>query len=414
MHNEIPHAGSHGRGSSFVRGQDTGGAWKLLAAKTAAGIRRRVLAHTIAHNGGYLSQACSSAEIFAVLYTRVLKLKKLDRPLLPPPFTGVPGPDHPARTGADFNGGGDPALDSFILSPAQYALVLYAALVETGRMDEAGMESYNKDGSTVEVIGAEHSPGMEVTSGALGQGISQAAGIALARRIRGEPGRVLMFMSDGECESGEFWEALQAACYHKLGNMLVYVDVNGFQCDGKRSDVMEIEPFHRRIEAFGARVFRLNGHDIDELARLGEIPPAETPTFILCDTDPCRNMEILRERYPRFHYVRFLKAGEKDRYQAYLDELNEAAEKTGARAAAAVKKDAGGTAKDEANGGAMEILTRVHARPLVEWAASRPDIYVLSADLTSSCEADGFRDAYPDRFLSMGIAEQNMLSFAGG
>ncbi|MDR2661761.1 MAG: hypothetical protein LBC31_02050 [Treponema sp.] len=364
--------------------------WVGKAKITAAGIRRRVLAHTLAHNSGYLSQACSSAEIFAVLYTKILKLKPLDKPLMPDRFSGVPGPDHRAVTGAAFNGGDDPDCDTFILSPAQYALVLYAALVETGRMDEKGMETYNHDGSTVEMIGAEHSPGMEVTTGSLGQGISQAAGIALARRIRRERGRVLMFMSDGECESGQFWEALQAASFHKLGNLLVYVDMNGFQCDGKRSDVMEIEPFDKRLESFGARVFRIDGHDIAELARLGELPPAQTPTFILCDTDPCRDMEILKGRYPKFHFVRFNDSGEKGDYQKQLASF-------GAE-----------------NAAAAEIRSKVHAKNLVSWGKLHPEVYVLSADLTGSCEADGFRDAYPDRFLSMGIAEQNMLSFAGG
>jgi transketolase len=363
--------------------------WTVKAAEMAAGIRRRVLAHTLAHNGGYLSQACSSAEIFAALYTKVLKLAKLDKPLMPEAFSGVPGPHRRAITGDAFNGAGDPSCDNFILSPAQYALVLYAALVEAGRMDEKGMEAYNKDGSTVEMIGAEHSPGMEVTTGSLGQGISQAAGIALARRVRGETGRVVMFMSDGECESGEFWEAVQAASFHKLGNLLVYVDVNGFQCDGKRDTVMQIEPFDKRLESFGARVFRINGHNISDLAALGELSSAETPTFILCDTDPCRDMDILKDRYPKFHYVRFDASKEKTAYQKYYNSLS-------------------------AEEGAMEIRTKVHAKHLVEWGSSHPDAYVLSADLTGSVEADAFRDAYPDRFLSMGIAEQNMLSFAGG
>jgi transketolase len=362
----------------------------------AAGIRRRVLAHTLAHNGGYLSQACSSAEIFAALYTKVLKLAKLDKPLMPEEFSGVPGPHHRAITGAAFNGAGDPACDNFILSPAQYALVLYAALVEAGRMDEKGMDAYNKDGGTVEMIGAEHSPGMEVTTGSLGQGISQAAGIALARRIRGESGRVVMFMSDGECESGQFWEAVQAASFHKLGNMLIYVDMNGFQCDGKRDTVMEIEPFDKRLESFGARVFRINGHHIGDLARLGELSPAETPTFILCDTDPCRDMDILKGRYPKFHYVRFDSSTEKTAYQKYYNVLS---------------------VKDEAPvkpAASPDIRSRVHAKNLAAWGKDHPDVYVLSADLTSSVEADAFRDAYPERFLSMGIAEQNMLSFAGG
>ncbi len=289
--------------------------------KMARAIRLRVLTHTVEGNGGYLSQACSSAEIFSVLYRSVLRLDELDAPLMPEMFAGTPCAGRKAVTGARFNGNGRRDCDNFILSPAQYALVLYAALIEAGRMDEAGMKEYNKDGGSVEMIGAEHSPGMEVTTGSLGQGISQAAGIAFARKRRGDTGRVVVLLSDGECQSGVFWEAVQAACYHNLGNMLVYVDVNGFQCDGKMTTVMNIEPFDERIRAFGARVFRIDGHDIDKLDELGHLPPADKPTFILCDTDPCRGLEFLRERYPKFHYVRFLKEEDRLRYKTYLEQL---------------------------------------------------------------------------------------------
>lgn len=289
------------------------------AARAARGIRRRVLAHTLSHDGGYLSQACSSAEIFAALYTCVLNLRKIDRPLSALPFAGTPGPARPALTGAIFNGGGEPDCDNFILSPAQYALTLYAALVEVGRMDEKSMAAYNVDGSTVEMIGAEHSPGMEVTTGSLGQGISQAAGIALARRVKGETGRVILLMSDGECQSGEFWEAVQATCFHKLGNMLAYVDMNGCQCDGPMTSVMQLEPFDRRLAAFGARVRRIDGHDIKTLIRLGRAPAADVPTFVLCDTDPCRDMAVLQKRRPKFHYVRFASPEEKAEYRKFYE-----------------------------------------------------------------------------------------------
>ena len=295
--------------------------WKERLEKIASGIRLRVLAHTLERNGGYLSQACSAAEIFAALYGKILKLAPLEKPLLPPPFPGTPSWRQPALTGANYNGAGRPDCDIFVLSPAQYALVLYATLIETKRMDEKGMEQYDRDGSTVEMIGAEHSPGMEVTTGSLGQGISQAAGIAFARKIKGDPGRIVMFMSDGECQSGQFWEAVQAASFHKLGNMLIYVDMNGYQCDGKMTGVMELEPFDRRLEAFGARVFRVDGHDMKTLIRLGEEPGIDRPTFVLCDTDPCRGMNILKKRYPKFHYVRFSSPEEKAEYRDYYQNL---------------------------------------------------------------------------------------------
>ncbi len=295
----------------------------VLCKHTARNIRKRVLEHTIRNNGGYLSQACSSAEIFASLYLAVLNIEKLEKPLAPSAFKGVPGPlNLNPSSGAAFNGRKLPWCDRFILSPSQYSLVLYATLIETGRMTDNALEEFNKDGSTVEMIGAEHSPGMEIMTGSLGQGISQAAGIAMARKLKGESGRVVLFMSDGECQTGQFWEAVQAMAHHSLDNMLAFIDMNGYQCDGRVCDVMKMEPFHMRLESFGARVFRINGHDIDEIVGRGRLKPDGRPTFVLCDTDPCRDMDILKRRIPKLHYVRFATDAERCDYEAVLAEFN--------------------------------------------------------------------------------------------
>lgn len=387
--------------------------WQDEVKRVAAGIRRRVLEHTIRNNGGYLSQACSSAEILATLYVKVMDLGKIKAPLVPKPFPGVPGPDNPDYfTGAAFNGSG-PDKDRFFLSPAQYALVLYAVLIETGRMAEEGLAQFNRDGSVVEMIGAEHSPGMETMTGSLGQGISQAAGIAMARKRKGEKGRVFIFMSDGEFQIGQTWEALQALSFHMLDNVVIYVDVNGFQCDGKMCNVMDVEPLDKRLEAFGARVFRLNGHEIRKLADAGSVTPDGRPVVVLCDTDAARGIEVLKSRAPKMHYVRFTSDDEKARYAAALEQL------CGAKTPLTPPPDSitrgqASPPRGEGKREGPEIVSRVHAKNLVKWAADKPQVLVLSADLTSSTEIDLFRDAYPDRFLSMGVAEQNMLSWASG
>lgn len=298
--------------------------WQNKVYNAADGIRRRVMKHTIKNNGGYLSQACSAAEIFATLYLKILNIEKLKAPLVPARFPGVPSPDNTNYfTGAAYNGKKSEKFDRFFLSPSQYSLVLYATLIEVGRMDPNGLDEFNKDGSVVEMIGAEHSPGLEIMTGSLGQGISQAAGIALARKLKGETGKVILFMSDGECQSGQFWEAVQAASYHKLDNIIAYIDINGYQCDGKMTTVMNIEPFDKRLEAFGARVFRIDGHDVDALAALGKLKPDGRPTFILCDTDPCRGVDILKKRIPKLHYVRFTSEKERNEYKLALDKLEQ-------------------------------------------------------------------------------------------
>jgi transketolase len=312
IHDGQPRA-KHGCGAS------RSGEWHDEARRVAWGIRRRVLEHVLRNKGGYLSQACSAAEILATLYTKVLNLGPVEGPLLPGPFPGVPGPaHHHVSPGSVFHGPRAPHFDRFILSPSQYALVLYAALIEVGRMDPDGLLQFDRDGSTVEMIGAEHSPGHELMSGSLGQGLSQASGIACARKRKGDSGRVWVFMSDGEFQSGQTWETLQAMAFHKIDNLGIYVDVNGSQCDGRMLDVMNVEPLDARLKAFGARAYRVDGHDPDAFAAPAACKPDGRPLVVLAMTDTCREMEILRANAPKFHYFRLKNDAEFRRYQELL------------------------------------------------------------------------------------------------
>ncbi|MBN1946593.1 MAG: hypothetical protein JW797_13040 [Bradymonadales bacterium] len=296
--------------------------WQAEVRRVASGIRRRVLATTIRNNGGYLSQACSSAEILATLFTRVMHLGPSLGPLVPRPFAGVPGPNNPdAFTGAGYNGPKAPDLDRFIFSPVHYALALYATLIETGRLAPEALDQFNQDGSTMELIGAEHSPGHEVTAGSLGQAISQAGGIALARKLRGDTGKVWVFMSDGEFQEGQTWEAFSAMAFFKLSNLGVLVDVNGQQCDGPMEQVMRIDPVGERLVAFGAEVAVVNGHDLDSLAAAAMASHEGRPLVVLAQTDPCHGLDILRNRLPNVHYVRFRSTEEQQAYQAELDRM---------------------------------------------------------------------------------------------
>lgn len=279
--------------------------WIEQGSAVARGIRKRVLQLTIERNGCYLSQALSSAEILAALYTHVLHLGPSSAPGVPHRFAGLPGRGINAGAGADYNGPRDGPFDRLLISPAHYAVAIYAALVETGRMDPEGLALFNTDGSTVEMIGAEHSPGFELTTGSFGQALSQAGGIAHARRMKGEEGRVVVFMSDGELEEGQTWEAVQALAFYGLDNVLIFVDVNGQQVDGLTADVMNIEPIEDRLLAFGASVSRIDGHDLRALAAAARESEAGRPHFVVCDTDSARGITMLEARKPHLHYVRF-------------------------------------------------------------------------------------------------------------
>jgi transketolase len=289
--------------------------------RIAAGIRRRVLAHSIVHNGGYMSQACSAAELLGSLYGGIVNLAKVNTPLSPKNFSGTPKVgDLNSLTGAEFHGPSSPERDRLISSPAHYALVIYAALIETGRLAEHALDDFNKDGSTVEMIGAEHSPGFETTTGSLAQAISQAGGIALARKLKGEAGKTWVFMSDGEFQEGQTWEALNAAAFHKLGKLRVIVDVNQGQCDGPMSTVMSIEPLQDRIEAFGWNVHKVNGHNVPAILSASR-DETDKPTMILCYTDPVRGLPLLAERAPVLHYLRFTGNEEREKYERALEEM---------------------------------------------------------------------------------------------
>ncbi|EKE43215.1 putative transketolase alpha subunit protein [Oceaniovalibus guishaninsula JLT2003] len=287
----------------------------------AHGIRRRVFEHTIRNNGGYLSQACSAAEQLAWLYHDELRLGPPTLPMIPEPFGGVPSADNAGyRTGAGYNGPAAPQYDRLFIAPAHYALVAYATLIETGRMAPEGLEMFNRDGSSVEMIGAEHSPGMEVHNGTLGIGLSTAAGLAWGRARRGDTGRTWVFMSDGEVQEGQTWEAIQAAAHHRIDSLYAIMDVNDQQCDGAMSSVMDVRDIKAKIEAFGGVAVWIDGHDPDAMRRAVAIPHEGRPLILLARTDPARGMPPLMARFPRLHYVRFKSAEERARMNREIAE----------------------------------------------------------------------------------------------
>lgn len=275
-------------------------------ARVARHIRSRVLELTLAKDGCYLSQALSSADILATLYADVLHLGEIDEPLDAPPFAGVPGaPGGQSPSGGRFHGARDASGDRLLISPAHYAVAIYAALEGVGRLAAGELESFNVDGSTLEMIGAEHSPGFELTTGSFGQALSQAAGIAFARRLKAESGRTYVFMSDGELEEGQTWEGVQAAAFYGLGRLVLVVDVNGQQVDGYTRDVMNIEPIPARFEAFGWDVVIVNGHDAEALRTALDVDPGqERPRVVLAYTDSARGVPYLERYKPHLHYVR--------------------------------------------------------------------------------------------------------------
>ncbi|WPL16603.1 Transketolase [Thiorhodovibrio winogradskyi] len=279
----------------------------------AFGIRRRVFEHSIRNNGGYLSQACSAAEQLAWLYNEQLRLGAPTLPPVPLPFAGVPAPgNHAYRTGAGYHGPAEPSLDRLFIAPAHYALVAYAALIEVGRLAPEALDQFNQDGSSVEMIGAEHSPGMEVHNGTLGIGLSTGAGLAWGRRRKGETGAVWVFMSDGEVQEGQTWEAVQSCVHHGIDNLYAIMDVNAQQCDGAMSAVMDVGDLKAKFVSFGAVAVEIDGHDLAAMRVAAQTPHPGRPLIILARTCPYQGMPSLKSRFPRLHYVRFKSEDERE------------------------------------------------------------------------------------------------------
>jgi transketolase len=296
----------------------------VVLADVALGIRRRVAWMAAARGGAYLGQACSSAEILATLYCGLMDLGPSESTTLPTSPTQPFRPGQPGPSGAAFNGARDGVHDRFILSPAHYSGALYATLAETGRLDGDQFDQYATNGTAMEMIGSEQSPGLEATTGSLAQGLSVGVGMALARKLRGQPGTVWVLISDGELEEGQTWEALAAASHHELGNLVVIVDANAMQVDGTPASIMNVEPIGARMASFGLITHEIDGHDTDAITEAASSRGGAAPVAIVCRTVPWRGMPSLEHRYPgKLHFVRFVE-GEADLVAQDL-ELAEAA-----------------------------------------------------------------------------------------
>ncbi|MCC8108682.1 MAG: transketolase [Planctomycetes bacterium] len=272
--------------------------------RAATNIRKHILRLALDRGGCYLGQACSSAEIIASLYMAVLNLGPSLGDMDAQPFPGVPSPDNmDYPKGSLYHGAFDADRDRFFVSPAHYASVIYCALMECGRLSERAIDKFNVDGWNMEMIGAEHSPGFECTAGSLGQTISLACGTAHARKLKGETGLVYVFLSDGEIQEGQVWEAFQAASFYKLDNLVVYVDVNGQQVEGWVKDVMDFDPLADRLRAFGTVTVEVDGHDIEKVVAAAKTPHPGKPLVVLCQTSSSRDIPLLDKRKPFLHFV---------------------------------------------------------------------------------------------------------------
>ncbi|MBM7568360.1 transketolase [Paenibacillus sacheonensis] len=245
-------------------------------------LKKTVVRMTEAAGGGYIAQGLGSAEMIAHLFYRVLRLDPAE-------------PEWALR-------------DRFLLSVGHYAIGVYAAMARLGYFPDELLNTYSADGSVIEMIGSETTPGFEITGGSLAQGLSQGVGLALAAKLRQHPWRTVVYMSDGELEEGQTWEAAMVAKHHGLDNLLAIVDVNGMQADGRIQEVTGILPIAEKWRAFGWDVAEIDGNDPAAVEQaLGEaFRKEDKPMIIVAHTVPGNGVSELHGKHD-VHYVRWTK-----------------------------------------------------------------------------------------------------------
>lgn len=182
----------------------------------------------------------------------------------------------------------DPSRDRFILAKGHAAPALYAVLANAGYFPREELSTLRKLGSRLQGHpDCKLLPGVEVSTGSLGQGLSIAAGLACGLRLSGNPARVFTVLGDGECEEGQVWEASMFAVHEKLGNLVAIVDCNDLQIDGNVHDVVQTGPLAPKFQAFGWHVVEVDGHDIAALVEtLGALKAAggDAPHMVIAHT----------------------------------------------------------------------------------------------------------------------------------
>lgn len=223
-------------------------------------LRRRVIEAARQAGSGHCGSSLSCVEILWTLYRRILRYR----------------PQEPGWSGRD----------RLILSKGHAAPILYAVLAESGFFDPALLSTLRRAGSSLQ----GHpdmckTPGVDMSSGSLGMGISAGVGMALAGRLRGDDYRVFVVVGDGELQEGQNWEALAAAAKFALSRLVVIVDRNRLQIDGPVEEVMPMRDLAGKLIQFGLDVLECDGHDCAALERtLTEAPRGAGPTALIART----------------------------------------------------------------------------------------------------------------------------------
>ncbi len=258
-------------------------------------IRRDILTMIYEAQAGHPGGSLSAADIVTALYFRIMRID----------------PQNPEWEDRD----------RFILSKGHACPVLYSALANRGYMPHEVIHTLRKLGSPLQGhADMRKAAGVDITTGSLGQGLSDGLGMALGARVLGKDFRVYVLLGDGEMQEGQVWEAVMAAANWNVDHLTAIVDRNRLQNDGVVADIMRVEPLTKKWESFGWQVVEIDGHNMAEIvAALERVPQTVgKPTVIIANTVKGKGVSFM-ENVPGWHG----KAPNREQYLQAMQELGE-------------------------------------------------------------------------------------------
>ena len=279
------------------------------------------------------------------------------------------------------------------MSKGHATLMMYSVLAERGYFPVEELKTFRKNWSRLPGHPDMNKvPGIDMTTGSLGQGLAVANGMALAGRAQGKDYYCYALLGDGELQEGMVWEAAMAAAHYKLDHVIAFVDRNGLQIDGTTEQVMGLEPLADKWRSFGWHVQEIDGHDVEAISRAVDEAKSVKgkPSVIIAKTVKGKGVSLHGKPcgIPR----KGLEQG------------------TGCRC-----HGGNGGLKMKLEKNELVKSTRAaYGEVLQEIGEEFPDVVVMDADLSESTMTCHFAEKYPDRFYNMGIAEQSMMGTAAG
>jgi len=265
-----------------------------MPAELAKRIRLHALRMTSRGGSSHIGAVFSIADILATLYSGMLRV--------------------------DPNNPNWPERDRFILSKGHAGAGVYACLAETGFFPIDWLDTHYQDGSRLSGhVSHKGIPGVELSTGSLGHGLSVGAGMAYGAKLDGQDWRTFVLMSDGECDEGSNWEAILFAAHHRLDNLVAIVDYNKIQSLAPVAETVRLEPFSDKWRAFGWDVHEVNGHDFESMKHVFEnLTLSGMPHVVIAHTTKGKGVSFM-ENSVLWHY----RTARGDEFEAALKELLE-------------------------------------------------------------------------------------------